>query len=264
MPGRPWGQHFLKDQRLCQRIVAALNLGPTDRVVEIGPGKGALTRELCPSAGRVWAVEVDPYLAKDLPRRLGFPLNLQVENQNALEVGWPAWSGAKVVGNLPYNVATAILQHLMSWSGWQTAVVMVQKEVAERMVAKPGGKDFGLLSLAVQSRAEAKSLFHLSPGAFKPPPRVVSTVVQLTRREQALLKDEAQFFRVARAAFGQRRKMLVNSLAAGLSLEKVQVVELLRGVHISPEVRPETLSLEDYRRLAEAVAEQFPGASAAV
>lgn len=264
MPARPWGQHFLNDQRLCRRIVEVLDLTPSDRVLEIGPGKGALTRELLPLAGQVWAVEVDPRLAADLPRRLGFPKNLQVENQDALKVVWPPWTGAKVAGNLPYNVATAILQHLLSWSGWQTAVVMVQKEVAERMVAKPGGKEFGLLSLAVQSRAEVKSLFHLSPGAFKPPPQVVSSVVRLTRRENNLLKDEAQFFRVARAAFGQRRKMLVNSLAAGLSLEKVQVVELLRGVHISPEVRPETLSLEDYRRLAEAVAEQFPGGSADV
>jgi 16S rRNA (adenine1518-N6/adenine1519-N6)-dimethyltransferase len=159
----------------------------------------------------------------------------------------------KVVGNLPYSAANAILRKVLDWPAWSEAVVMVQKEVALRMVAPVGGDDYGILSLAVQSKAAPSVLFDVWPGAFTPQPKVVSTVLRLRRLETPRFHNEDAFFRVVRAAFGQRRKTLLNSLSHGLEMEKGKVEEALKSCGLDPGARAETITLEQFDRLAGAI-----------
>jgi 16S rRNA (adenine1518-N6/adenine1519-N6)-dimethyltransferase len=139
----------------------------------------------------------------------------------------------------------------MDWAAWSEAVFMVQKEVAERIAAEPGSRDYGILSLAVQGKASVEKLFDVPPGAFTPAPKVMSTVFKLTRLKKSLLFNEETFFKVVHAAFGQRRKTLLNSLSHGLGREKPEVETALRNLGIDPTRRAETLSLDDFNRLSE-------------
>ncbi len=247
-----WGQHFLADPPTMRRIVEALGLAGGDAALEIGPGRGALTQILSERAGRLVAVELD----RELAARLG-PRFPKAEIVNADFLIWPLPEVPpgtfRVIGNLPYSVAGPILQKVLGWTGWDRAVVMVQKEVAERIRALPGTKDFGLLALSVQSRAEAEKLFDVAPGAFRPAPRVTSTVLRLRRKASPVFRDEAAFFRVVRAGFAQRRKTLAKNLAAGLFKDREKVDNLLSRLGIDPRARAETVPLEKWAALAEAL-----------
>jgi 16S rRNA (adenine1518-N6/adenine1519-N6)-dimethyltransferase len=255
---RALGQHFLRDRDLARAIVDALAPGPGDLVVEIGPGQGALTVELARRAGRVVALELDRALAASLRARLP-----SVEVVEADATRWdyrsvrrPPGGRALVIGNLPYSVGTTILMALVeAREALDEAVVMLQREVAERVAAGPGSRSYGSLSVLVQLGWDARVILRAPPGAFRPPPRVESALLRLTPlpRPRAAAGDERQLRTVVRAAFARRRKTLANALAAGLSLPASRVREVLEEAGIDPSRRAETLDLEEFIRLSAAI-----------
>ncbi len=255
-PRKSLGQHFLADSRVVARIVDAASLSSHDTVIEIGPGRGVLTRRLVEHAGRVIAVELDRQLSEELPGRLGFPGNLECQLADAREVDLPGLvygeadpipSGYKVVGNLPYYAANPIIRRtLESDAPPSLALFMVQREVAESMTAAPG--DMGMLSVATQFYAEARIVCSVPPSAFRPPPKVRSAVVRLDiRSEPAVAVDDRQgFFNVVRAGFSAPRKQLHNSLSHGLGVDSSVGVTVLQNAGIDGRRRPATLDLEEW------------------
>ena len=248
-----WGQNFLVNEGVAKNIVDALRLRPTDAVLEIGPGKGMLTKYLVDRVQSFTMVELDSRLAGNLVRRWGASPGVTVVNQDFLEWPLPVLpdGAVKVMGNLPYSVGNAILRKFLDWNAWSVAVVMVQKEVADRIAAGPGNTDYGILSLAVQAKAAVETLCHVAPGSFRPPPKVTSTVLRLKRLPVARVADEKPFFDVVHAAFGQRRKTLLNSLAHGLDKDKAVIQDALEKAGIDPQRRAETVSLDEFKILTE-------------
>ncbi|MBI3565443.1 MAG: ribosomal RNA small subunit methyltransferase A, partial [Elusimicrobia bacterium] len=213
------GQHFLTDSGVLQDIARASGAGPGDQVLEIGPGRGALTAHLLAAGAAVTAVEADPVLAAQLPGLLKSD-RLVVHDEDFLRfdlasLGDGPWL---VVANLPYAVGTAILQKLLLWEKWTTATLMFQKEVALRVVSATGGPDYGLLALSTRLRADAELVLEVPPSAFRPRPQVDSAVVYLRRlpAPRVPASDEDAFWRLAKAAFGQRRKMAAGVLSKAL------------------------------------------------
>jgi 16S rRNA (adenine1518-N6/adenine1519-N6)-dimethyltransferase len=247
-----WGQNFLAQDGVARRIVQSLGAGPSDDVLEIGPGRGALTRFLVGAVKSLTVVELDRRLAEDLRNRWGSEPGVTVVQADFLD--WPLpeeeQGGLYVIGNLPYSAAGPILRKILNWRGWSEAVVMVQREVARRISAGPGSGEYGILSLAVQTKAAVEVLFDVRPSAFRPPPQVVSTVLRLRRRPVPLVRDEADFSRVVHAAFDQRRKTLLNSLSHGLGVEKTRIAEALKACGLDPTARPETVGWEGFDRLS--------------
>lgn len=248
----PFGQNFLASVPAAKRIAESLHCTEEDRVIEIGPGQGALTLHLIPRCAALTVIELDHSLADLLTRRWGHEPKLKVVSDDFMNWPFPAETERpyKVIGNLPYSAAAAIVQKVLSWSGWDQAVFMVQKEVALRMTAAPGGKDWGLLALSVQSRAKARRLFDVSPGAFRPPPQVDSTVVSFERLPVPRVTDLDAFFKIAHAAFGQRRKTIANSLSHGLGTDRTTIETILKGLQIDSARRAETLTIEEYDRIS--------------
>lgn len=221
------GQHFLADQNILRRIAeAACNLG-APLVVEIGPGRGALTEHLLERARRVVAVEIDSALAAQLHER--FP-SLELIQGDALELDLAQWGPAPLVGNLPYYAATAIISRVVRLG--RPAVFLIQKEVAERIAASPGTRDYGYLSVETQVFAEPKLLFQVKPGAFRPPPQVDSVVIQLTPRIAIPNLDAAPFLSFVSRAFRQKRKTLRNNLAGAFPID-TQPERTLRAEQLS-------------------------------
>lgn len=262
-PRKGLGQNFLTDVGVVERIVAAAELAPDDTVIEVGPGLGVLTMKLAAAlpAGRLRAVELDRELASRLVERLKDYPTAEVVQGDILELN-PAELSAgqpyKVVANLPYYITSAVLRHFLESVAPPTRlVVMVQREVAERMTAAAG--EMSLLALAVQFYGAAKMMFSVPPAAFYPPPKVHSAVVRVDvyppQNRPLPNIDDATFFRIARAGFGQKRKQLVNTLSRGLGLDKANVGAALTGAGIAPTARPEDLSLADWGRVVEALAE---------
>ena len=252
-PRKALGQHFLVDAGILDRITAAAELCREDVVLEIGPGRGALTRRLTQRAARVIAVELDAGLAAALPARLGQPANLEVMAADARTVDIAALLGApvpyKVIANLPYYAANPILRRFLELEvDWrpQSLTVMVQREVAESLTAAPG--KMSLLSVATQYYAIPRLICGVPPAAFRPPPKVASAVVRLDLRpEPAVTVDDAdRFFDLARAGFSAPRKQLRNSLARGLNRPGNAVDQLLAAAGIDGRRRAETLSLEEW------------------
>ncbi|MFA6003206.1 MAG: 16S rRNA (adenine(1518)-N(6)/adenine(1519)-N(6))-dimethyltransferase RsmA [Elusimicrobiota bacterium] len=247
-------QHYLVDGKVRDSMVAAIGLTPEDRVLEIGPGRGMLTRVMLPRVRELVAIELDDRMAPQLPDAMGRPANLKVIHADFLEYKLAFMDPGlwKVAANLPYAVATPILQKLLTWPQWQDAVLMFQKEVAERIVADPGGCDYGLLGLSVAIHAQAHLLLDVPRGCFRPRPKVDSAVVLLRRRQQPLVPEpeQAGFFRVARAAFGQRRKMALGVLARGLGLPRERVAEAFAAGGIAESARAEEIALAGFRDLA--------------
>ena len=238
------GQHFLVDEKLADRIVAAAEIAPGERILEIGPGRGVLTERLVP-LGKLVAVEKDRWLAAVLRPRFGDELELITGD--ALEVELPP--SDVVVANLPYNIATPLL---LGWlrriTDFDGLTLMFQKEVAGRLVAQPGGKAYGRLSVITQWLAEVRHEFNVSKQGFTPPPKVASSVVSVIPRPAPLAPADWQALEtVTAAAFGQRRKMLRSSLKP-LSLD-------LGALGIEPTVRAEDLSVEEFCAIARAVHE---------
>lgn len=247
------GQHFLHEQAYIERIVDAVAPRPGDRLIEIGPGQGALTLPLLRRHGALTVIEFDRDLIAPLTRAASGAGTLEVIHRDVLEVDFTALAGdgppLRVVGNLPYNISSPILFHMLEHS---TAIAdmhfMLQKEVVERMAAGPGSKAYGRLSVMLQAGCLVMPLFEVPPEAFRPPPKVDSAVVRLAPRPpgEAGIHDPARFAAVVRAAFGQRRKTLRNALSGLCGPEHFE------AAGIEPGTRAERLSVAEFVRLANA------------
>jgi len=255
-----FGQHFLEPAWVA-RLIAAVAPANDETFIEIGPGRGALTAPLAQGAGRVIAIELDRDLATTLAPRL--PPNVHLVQADFLEIALPQLlqgerTPVRVVGNLPYNVASPILFRLLDVADdgrlLRDATLMVQREVADRIVAGPGGKDYGAMSIQVQLVADAERVLSLPPGAFRPPPKVHSAVVQLKFRPPHVnVGSRDAFERVVRGLFLQRRKTLANALKPVASSFGHSHLEVLQRSGLDGGRRPETLSVEDIACLTQAV-----------
>lgn len=250
---RRLGQHFLTDPRLLARIADALEAGPQDVVLEVGPGMGGLTAPLLARAGRVIAVEKDRELIPILRER--FP-NLNLIEGDALELDWHTLvqsgdTGLLVTGNIPYNITSPLIDKALLPPRPRRIVFLVQKEVADRVIAAPGTPDYGGLSIGVQAVARAERLFTVAAGAFKPRPKVDSAVLRLTPLSRPLISDEErESFRVLVVGlFGFRRKQLLRGIREFTGWEAPRVSGLLATAGIPETVRPEVLSAAEFVRL---------------
>ncbi len=244
------GQHWLRDRDTLNHIADCADLNQDDVVLEIGPGLGTLTSVLLKQAKRVVAVEFDSELARKLPGQ--FPgKNLEVINQDILGFDLSTLpAGYKVVANVPYYITSKIIKMLMTSSNRPAvAVLLIQKEVAERLAAKPG--DMSILAISAQVFAEVELGDTVPAELFTPPPKVDSQVVVLWTRPEPLHAsvDQDKFFRVVKAGFSAKRKKLRSSLAGGLKMSKIDAVDLLQRANINPDDRAETLSIDDWLRL---------------
>jgi 16S rRNA (adenine1518-N6/adenine1519-N6)-dimethyltransferase len=250
------GQHFLSDKRILGRIADALDLRADETVVEIGPGRGALTDVLRERAGRVVAIEVDRALAAMLRERYA-GTNVEIVEADVLETKLDAVAGGAyaLVGNVPYYITTPILFHALRRPRASRAVYLVQREVAERMTAAPGDRDYGALSANLQALAVPELLFRVPAGAFLPPPKVDSAVVRVTPRTDAVLapEEEQPFRELVQAVFGFRRKQMRRVLRQLEPMSSEEADALLERAGISPEARPETITPSQFAALLRAV-----------
>lgn len=260
---KKYGQNFLIDSHVLEKIMDAAEIGKDDCVVEIGPGIGTMTQYLAERAGEVVAVEIDKNLIPILTETLADYKNVSIINEDILKVdlnriveekngGRPV----KIVANLPYYITTPIIMGLFeNHVPVKSITVMVQKEVADRMQVGPGTKDYGALSFAVQYYAKPEIVAIVPPNCFIPRPNVASAVIRLTCHEKkpVEVKNEKGMFALIRASFNQRRKTLANSLsnAQNLSLTREQVTEALESMQLSPTIRGEALTLEQFAALAD-------------
>ena len=257
------GQNFLIDDNIVDKIVAGAGIGPSDKIIEVGPGIGTLTREMASRAGALMAVEIDKNLIPILTDTLGDYENVKIVNEDIIKAdirglidenldGGPI----KLVANLPYYITTPIIMRFLEEDINVTdIVVMVQQEVAERMNAQPGGKDFGALSVAVQFYCDTEIVAKVPRHLFVPQPNVDSIVIALRVRPERKYKVDSEdlFFKVVKAAFGQRRKTLLNSIASMGNLSKDMVKEALEEAGIDPKRRGETLSLDEFANLSNVI-----------
>ncbi len=254
------GQNFLIDESIVQGIVEAAEIKPGEKVLEIGPGIGTLTQGIAEAGAEVVAVELDKKLPAVLAETLAGYDNVKIVPGDILKVNIPEIMGDgsfKVVANLPYYITTPIIMALLEQHLPITKLVtMVQKEVALRMVAQPGKKDYGALSVAVQYYTEPKIMLDVPPTSFLPAPEVDSVVIGCRVRSKAPVDviDEKMFFRVVKAAFGQRRKTLNNALKA-MGVDKTIVQDVLAAAGIDGVRRGETLSLAEFAKIADAVSQ---------
>jgi 16S rRNA (adenine1518-N6/adenine1519-N6)-dimethyltransferase len=262
-PSKRLGQHFLRDQRTIQRIIDALAPKPDETIVEIGPGTGALTSVLVERAGHVVAVEFDNKLAPLLQERFGSFENFKLVMGDALTVDFcaemmPARS-ARLVANLPYNISTAILQRLIAQRACiDEMVLMLQREVVERVLAPAGTTDRGYISVLVEAYCEAEKLFDVAPGAFRPPPKVWSSVMRLKFRTR-INTDEELLWATVSAGFAQKRKTILNNLrhASGRLQEVLKrnggASIVLCKANVELQRRAETLTLEEWEKIVQAI-----------
>jgi len=258
VPRKSLGQHFLADQAIAARIVAEAEIAKDDLVIEIGPGTGALTVQLARRAKRVIAIELDRSLIPTLESKLGASHNVTIVHGDALEADFRAlvqqetesFATIRFVANLPYYITSAAIRRILECDlPISVAVLTVQAEVAERIVARP--PEMSMLAVSVQFYGQPELLFKIPPDRFHPPPSVESAVVRISPHAGQRPIAPADFFQVVKAGFCQPRKQLRNTLAAGLKLEKPHVTAWLERAGIAPTRRPETLSVEEWIRLCE-------------
>ena len=262
---KQFGQNFLIDSSVLKNILDYSEINKEDLVLEIGPGIGTLTEALCEKAGFVIAIEIDDHLIPILKDNLSEMKNFSLLHGDALKVDFqkllsehPEFSSVKVVANLPYYITTPILMSLLEKKlPFRSITVMVQKEVALRMKAAPGTKDYGALSLAVQYYSIPEIVQEVPPHCFIPRPNVSSTVIhlQLHKKAPVSVKDPALLFKSVKFSFMQRRKTLVNALSSGFHLDKKRLQDLLGSLSYPENVRGETLSLEDFALISDAIGE---------
>ena len=248
-PRKRFGQHFLHDRQVIDRIIAAIAPAPGQYMIEIGPGKGALTLPLLQHLGELHVVELDRDLAGDLQRRCQDFGRLHVYFQDALDFDFggfmPNHNTLRIVGNLPYNISTPLIFHLLK-AAWRITdmVFMLQREVVERLCAVPGNKTYGRLSVTVQAGCRVEKLFSVGAGSFTPPPRVESAMVKFTPLPASTIQNEEIFAGIVRRCFSLRRKILRNALKD--FVDERQMTDL----GINPGLRPEQLTVEQFIRLA--------------
>lgn len=252
---KKYGQHFLNDQRVLESIADATGATAADTVVEIGPGRGALTDLLVDRAGKVVAVELDRALAKMLRDRYASYSNIEVIEADVLKtpLGDLAGAGYILAGNVPYYITTPIIFHALVQPLPRRAVFLVQAEVAERMTSPPGSKEYGALSVNLQTIAKVEILSRVPASAFHPPPKVESAVVRITPGEVPENLDLVKFRGFVQGLFGQRRKQMQKSLRTLVELEQAATIALLETVGVEPAARPEEISpakfLELFRKV---------------
>ena len=245
-PRKRFGQHFLTDRRSLERIVEAIHPEPADTVVEIGPGKGALTDVLSDRCGRLIAIEIDRDLVASLKERFGERASVEIVEGDALETNWAALAGDSylLAGNLPYYITTPLIFRILESPMPRRAALLVQREVADRLVAEPGSSEYGALTVNVQVAADVRTVGRVSAGAFHPKPKVDSAIVLLTPRAEPLLgADEEKAFRAfVQAAFGMRRKTMLRLVRELWIPSADSASAVLSEAGIEPAARPETLS----------------------
>lgn len=258
-PRKRFGQHFLTDPRLLGRIADALGATQSDTVIEIGSGRGALTAQLLTRAGRVIAIEIDRDLVPPMRERFAAEIaesRLTIIEGDVLEQDFGVLADGPylLTGNVPYNITTPIMFHAMRRPRPVCAVYLVQREVAERVVAEPSGEAYGALSVNVQALARAELLFGIAARAFKPPPKVESAVLRITPRTDAVVTEaeEAPFRLLVQGAFGLRRKQLRRVVRTLWSLDAAGADAVLARAGIDPEARPETLGAREFATLLRA------------
>lgn len=264
------GQNFLVEPKFIDKIVDAAGLNEDEIVVEIGPGIGALTQSMAGQAGQVVAVEIDQKLIPILQEILAPYQNIKVVNHDALKVDFNAITNDlpdrgkfkpeyKIVANLPYYITTPVIMRVLEGDfNFSSMVLMVQKEVAERMMASPGTKDYGALSIGVQYHCEPQIVTIVPKTVFMPRPEVESAVIKLVKRTEPIVNliDERLFFTLVKSAFGQRRKTLLNSLNnSGIARSKEEWQEALNACDIDPQRRGETLSIQEFAKLSNYLSE---------
>ncbi len=249
---RPLGQHFLFDPRILKKIIDCGKVTSEDTVVEIGPGLGKMTKLLAERVKKVIAIEIDKRLAERLKEALSTYQNIEVITADALKFPYETIKGKfKVIANIPYYITTPLLFRLLKFRDKIISMtLLVQKEVARRIAAVPGNKDYGILSISVQLYSKPSLKFSISKGAFSPPPEIDSSVVYFEVYPQTVLKleNEEFFLKVVRTAFSQRRKTISNSLKSFKNIK-----EALDKAGLDPKLRPEMLSIKDFLRLANAL-----------
>jgi 16S rRNA (adenine1518-N6/adenine1519-N6)-dimethyltransferase len=259
VPRKGWGQHFLIDRNILNKVIRTAEIDEQDVVLEVGPGLGEMTVELARKAKKVITVEIDQKLAELLKEKLVDYSNLEVVKSDILKIDFNELFNqeevpVKVVANLPYQISTPLLfRFVKSKELFSTLTLMLQKEVAERMIAPPGGKDYGPLSIFVQMVGNLSIPFFVKPTAFYPSPRVESAVIHMAWKEKPMVgrRDEEWFRKIVKGCFSYRRKTLINALKhADLSLPS-DLEPRMKGIGIDPQRRPETLSIRDFANLAE-------------
>ena len=260
-PRKRFGQNFLHDRHVIHKIVESINPAPDDSLVEIGPGQGAITKDLLQAVGSLDVVELDRDLVGPLAEMCGPLGELRIHNADILKFDLCQLAAAgrplRVVGNLPYNISTPILFHLLEQARCiKDMHFMLQKEVVQRMAASPGGKTYGRLSVMLQAQCKVTKLFEIPPGAFNPPPKVDSAFVRLVPFDEppVQIDDMGLFQQVVTQAFAQRRKTLRNSLGKLLSAEAIE------SAGIDPGLRAERLDVEAFARLANVACKMGVGA----
>lgn len=251
-PRKRFGQHFLDDRQVIDRIIAAIAPAPGQCIVEIGPGAGALTLALLQHLGELHVVELDRDLAAELVQRCQGAGILHMYCQDALEFAFRDLAAdgetIRAIGNLPYNISTPLIFHLLEAADRiQDMVFMLQEEVVDRLCAEPGNKTYGRLSVMVQARCRVEKLFTVSAASFTPPPKVSSAMVRLIPRMQTGIQDYGAFADIVRQSFNQRRKTLRNALKDMVDAQRIA------NLGIDPGVRPEQLTVEQFVRLANSV-----------
>jgi len=266
-PNKHYGQSFLTDDQMFREIVAAGQLNPGDTVVEIGAGLGVMTQLIAETAAKVIAVEVDPHLIDVLRENLHGKDHIEILHQDILRVDFSALATGsseekiKVMGNIPYNITSEILFHLLEHrSSIQSAVLLMQQEVAERLTAEPGTKAYGIPSVTLSMFADLEMLFPVSNRCFYPVPAVQSAVLRLVFRDEPRypLKNEAFFRLLVRSSFSQRRKTLFNNLKTFKKIEKTpdEIIALLAALNIDGTRRAETLALAEFAALANVLSDK--------
>ena len=249
-----FGQHFLHDASVVNRIVAAINPRPGEHLVEIGPGRGAITSLLLAATGSLDAIEIDRDLTPLLRERYDAQPGFRLHEDDALRFDFAALAAQRggplrVVGNLPYNISTPLLFHLLRTpAALRDLHVMLQKEVVDRIIAPPGGGDYGRLTVMLAPWVEPARLFDIGPGAFSPPPRVWSSMLRLTVRPEPAFAVDGRFAILVAAAFSQRRKTLRNAIRNQLDAATIA------ACGVDPGARPETISPQQFAELAQRMA----------
>lgn len=264
------GQNFLTDKNIIDKIIEGSNITEEDFVIEIGPGIGVITREAAEAAGKVTAVEIDTNLMPVLEETLGDLENVNVVNRDVLKTDLnqlaaeqmaenPSLNKVRIIGNLPYYITTPIIMKILEDGvKAESITVMMQKEVADRIMAEAGDKARGALSVAVQYYCTVSRVCNVPKEVFVPVPKVDSTVLRLDiRKDKAVdVKDDKMFFKAVKSGFGQRRKTLLNSLSSGSGFDKDQVREILDEADIDPIRRAETLTIDEFAKIANCMSDR--------
>jgi 16S rRNA (adenine1518-N6/adenine1519-N6)-dimethyltransferase len=260
-PRKRWGQHFLVDRNILNKVVRTAKLEKEDVILEIGPGMGEMTLALARQAKKVIAVEIDRELVKILKEKTADFSNITVIEGDILKISFEelyrqGHQQLKVVANLPYQISTPLLFRFIESKGLFSALtLMLQREVAIRMIASPGGKDFGPLSIFTQSVSDLSIQFYIKPSAFFPPPKVESAVIRMKWKERPLVRpdEEVWFRKVVKGCFSYRRKRLINALRHADLLLPEDLEKRIEKIGIDSQRRPETFTIQEFARLADAL-----------